>query len=758
MISAVQGYHLDPAAWTYANHRIPVRYLADVWEIVHHHFAALREFLALLPEDALIIFGAGSPCQDNTKIGRGCGKLGITGTRSVHYHVVYIVMYALQEMGLAHRVVPMLENAGSMANCFKQYIQDTCGASSCIHRINTAEWSAVSRNRYFFVSNSSYIVPSRQTDPWQQGWMLPKPRHKPVAPPLPPWLRTRGITPGGHIRFTTSAYHPRHLLYKIDYFGTVADFHEKCGEQGWPDLPWADFLPATAVRALQQIIQRGAPIAQLPNKEQEAAAAILAEYFDNPSLNFPFRLPSLEEKVVDAELTSFGEDAMHDINIPDRLMHDLIGNYFKPSAVVTALGGKHYLRKLKCGEVEPQTWKPCTPSVLLVEYATIRQQVLKDLDKTLQGFCCQNPFPLGSNFEDENYWHALWAMPYQRPKLTNAAPAPPALFTEPATAPSEPRSILDYLSREQPIMSVIRRSPAVEYTLRSLSSGEEPLFPKLELLGLLDMLGTCDPDMPNLAGMLLWLREQTAPAARSCVLFIGDCGDRVAVHTVGCQPPGCWTAIITFSPGRLIRVYWSHFATTPRGGFLKVLNDNCFSPIARLQVPPLIQSATAEIEKGIILRTTLVDDHSLPVFSEFGYVHKGAITWQCIDHPTPYEGLIAIGRAVGGPAHPPSKHNYQPRPRSDLPCQIAALIAHACADTVVLTALPTDTGWAPTTWYTFHPEVSVPATHDRTSVIFLLVRDRECFALVRKLVPSIAFLGHDLGAVPRVLLSHNDWG
>ena len=223
---------------------------------------------------------------------------------------------------------------------------------------------------------------------------------------------------------------------------------------------------------------------------------------------------------------------MHDINIPDRLMHDLIGNYFKPSAVVTALGGKHYLRKLKCGEVEPQTWKPCTPSVLLVEYATIRQQVLKDLDKTLQGFCCQNPFPHGSNFEDENYWHALRAMPYQRPKLTNAAPAPPALFTEPATAPSEPRS------RERPIMSVIQRSPAVEYTLRSLSSGEEPLFPKLELLGLLDMLGTCDPDMPNLAGMLLWLRqwEQTAPAARSCVLFIGDCGDRLAVHTVAGLP------------------------------------------------------------------------------------------------------------------------------------------------------------------------------------------------------------------------------
>ena len=138
--------------------------------------------------------------------------------------------------------------------------------------------------------------------------------------------------------------------------------------------------------------------------------------------------------------------------------------------------------KLKCGEVEPQTWKPCTPSVQLVEYATIRQQVLKDLDKTLQGFCCQNPFPLGSNFGDENYWHALRAMPYQRPKLTNAAPAPPALFAEPTTAPSEPRSILDYLSREQPFMNVIQRSPAVEYTLRSLSSNKSPSSRSLSCL------------------------------------------------------------------------------------------------------------------------------------------------------------------------------------------------------------------------------------------------------------------------------------
>ena len=141
-----------------------------------------------------------------------------------------VYVKARNKLGVAHRVVSMLENAGSIASHFRQYIQDTSGVSdSCIHRINTATWSAVSRNRYFFVSNTSFILPSRQADPWQHGWMLPKPRHKPATSSM---LRTRGITPCGHIRFTTSAYHLWHLLYHIAYFGSVKAFHKQCGKQG----------------------------------------------------------------------------------------------------------------------------------------------------------------------------------------------------------------------------------------------------------------------------------------------------------------------------------------------------------------------------------------------------------------------------------------------------------------------------------------------------------------------------------------------
>ena len=280
VISAVHGYHQDPKVWVKARNKTPVRYLADVWEVAHQHFAALREFLALLPEDALI-FGAGSPCQDNTRIGRGGGKLGITGTRSVHYHVVYIVMYAFQELGVAPLCLKI-----------RQYVQDTSGApNSCIHRINTATWSAVSRNRYFFVSNTSFVLPSRQADPWQHGRMLPKPRHKPATPPMPPWLRTRGTTPCGHIRFTTSACHPQHLLFHIAYFGSVEAFHEQCGESR--GLNFSHLLPSGLFRlSFSGVLQSRSS----QTKSKKLPLLFLPTISTTRALRFPSGFPCLPKR------------------------------------------------------------------------------------------------------------------------------------------------------------------------------------------------------------------------------------------------------------------------------------------------------------------------------------------------------------------------------------------------------------------------------------------------------------------------------
>ena len=262
VISAVQGYHLDPAIWTYANHRIPVRYLADVWEIVHHHFAALRE----LPARAHYIWCGLAMSGQHQDWKGGWSNLALQALE------VFTTTLSTLSCMRSRKWVWLI----GLFLCLKmQAVWPTASNNisrtrvGCLRRAYIASILPNGQQYLGIVTFLSVTPP------------ISCPRGKPtlgnkdgcclnlVSPPMPPWLRTRGITPGGHIRFTTSAYHPRHLLYKVDYFGTVADFHEKCGEQ-----PWADFLPATAVRALQQIIQWGAPIAQLPNKEQEAAAVL----------------------------------------------------------------------------------------------------------------------------------------------------------------------------------------------------------------------------------------------------------------------------------------------------------------------------------------------------------------------------------------------------------------------------------------------------------------------------------------------------
>ena len=151
------------------------------------------------------------------------------------------------------------------------------------------------------------------------------------------------------------------------------------------------------------------------------------------------------------------------------------------------------------------------------KYAGIRQQVTK----SLLGHCCADPFPAWIPFSSEDYWRVLRALPSVKPKIS--APLRLAFCVLP--------SALHILT-----------------TLRALCAGEEPIFSQLGLLGLLDTLGICDPESPNLAGISLWLQqwEQTAPAANSCVLLVGDCGDSATVHVAGCIPPTGWTVVVTF--------------------------------------------------------------------------------------------------------------------------------------------------------------------------------------------------------------------
>ena len=76
--------------------------------------------------------------------------------------------------------------------------------------------------------------------------------------------------------------------------------------------------------------------------------------------------------------------------------------------------------------------------MLLTKYASVRQQVIGSIDKSLLGYCCSDPFPTGIPFSSEDYWHVLRALPSVKPKVSGAAPALPPLYWR--TFPRSPAS------------------------------------------------------------------------------------------------------------------------------------------------------------------------------------------------------------------------------------------------------------------------------------------------------------------------------
>ena len=69
----------------------PTLYLTDVWSTVEQKAEAIRGMLAALPSGSRIVIVGGSPCQDLTN----ANPLGVTGTRSVHFHIFPVLRYVI---------------------------------------------------------------------------------------------------------------------------------------------------------------------------------------------------------------------------------------------------------------------------------------------------------------------------------------------------------------------------------------------------------------------------------------------------------------------------------------------------------------------------------------------------------------------------------------------------------------------------------------------------------------------------------------
>ena len=129
----------------------------------------------------------------------------------------------------------------------KTYIHELLGIpSKCAHYINCSTWGSVSRARYFFASSDLIVLPTGSSSPFDDGWLPALHPTKLTPRPLPPWLRPRAITDMGNVVQTPLAYHPKNLLYDIDYFSGLPGFQHACityASKLYPKLPFLDFLP-----------------------------------------------------------------------------------------------------------------------------------------------------------------------------------------------------------------------------------------------------------------------------------------------------------------------------------------------------------------------------------------------------------------------------------------------------------------------------------------------------------------------------------
>ena len=386
--SRVKGWPAQGSVWAFDKKGAHTFYAKDVWDLIQDYCFLLRQFLSLLPPDCVIFVGAGSPCQDLTSIGRGKGVLGLTGERSVHIHCVWAVLYFLSFTPFWVRTVILVENAGSMRSHMKSYILSLLGIpSSCCHYINCPRWGTVTRARYFFSSSDISPIPPHSPSPFLSGW-FPMLRLSSASPPafvpipLPPWLRPRGYTPKGAVVQTPLAYHPKNLLYDSTYFGSWDRFCESCLSnlsRQYPEVPFKQFLPEYLWKEWDALLDWKADFDSQLTQAILHTVTKLQEFYSNPYIYMPCRLPTLDEKAHDSELTDLIETTKQEANPPVRTLHNIIGNFFKPSAVLAALGGTHSVRNFVSGSITPHQWAPSSPSKVNKDFISLRATVAQDI-------------------------------------------------------------------------------------------------------------------------------------------------------------------------------------------------------------------------------------------------------------------------------------------------------------------------------------------------------------------------------------------
>jgi len=269
------------------------------------------------------------------------------------------------------------------------------------------------------------------------------------------------------------AYHPNNLLYDVDYFGNRSNFeiaHANNLPALYPSLPFKDFLPAFLWEDWDCLVSWGATFDSVLTPAITTAVSHLQDFYDNPHIYLPFRLPSLHEKAKDSELSDLIYSTISEANPPLRTLHNIIGNFFKPSAVLAALGGSDSIRKFVYGGQAPSEWAPKPPTAVELQF-TIQ-------NPELRSFMAERWFPKKSPpLDKDDFWHSSLHTP---PTLVVTA----ALSSASSTTPSPPAqlpspyspAILHTLERFTPLNHLAQQAVSALYPTSTLFTDPIPPF------------------------------------------------------------------------------------------------------------------------------------------------------------------------------------------------------------------------------------------------------------------------------------------
>ena len=489
IVAKVKGWPLDGTLWAYDKRGAHSFYAKDVWALIQNHCLILKQFLSLLPEDSVIFLAAGFPCPDLTVIGRGNGLLGLAGDRSVLIHCGWAVLYYLSLTPWWHKVIVLFENAGSMKEHMKTYIHELLGIpSKCAHYINCSTCGSVSRARYFFASSDLIVLPTGSSSPFDDGWLPALHPTKLTPRPLPPWLRPRAITDMGNVVQTPLAYHPKiccmisiislaclvsnmpvllmHLSFILNFLSLTFS-HLFYGLTG---IHWNHGL----------LISQWSSLLLFSKRFHVCRISI-----PTPTFIFPFVfLHFLKKRKILNCLNFFW--------LPSKKPLRLFSHYttlsvffFKPSAVVAALGGPMGIRSFVSGHLSPHLWCPASPTRVESNFQALRSRVLEDiLDKShLQSHIAQRWFPKNvGDLCSDDFWFTSRNSPLPHVQTADSSPLPLSLPKKDCVLPSPlSTGVTAHLHSFPAVVPLLQHNIYHTYPLDVILSSPIPPFPHVQL-------------------------------------------------------------------------------------------------------------------------------------------------------------------------------------------------------------------------------------------------------------------------------------